>query len=145
MSGTVAFDNNLVGPNPVEMAGVLGLHAAVADVRKVNGVLVDISAGDSEQIPLYSAAGLLVVGIELIWQEATDGAGAEVGDVTVGVTTGGAEVVVATAYAVSQATGQRQGLTILDGILEQGQSLFLSHDTVAEAGTYIPVIYYIGA
>lgn len=102
-------------------------------------ILVDISATDSETIPLYAPAALTITRIDLIWQEATTASGAAEGDVTIGTATGGAQIVTAAngAYAVSQATGANQNLTITSGAVAADGSVFQSHDIAdAAAGTY---------
>ena len=104
----------------------------------VTSILVDISAADSETMPLYAPAALTITKIDLIWVEATDASGAASGDITIGTASGGAEIVTAAngAYAVSQAAGQNQNLTITSGALAADGTVFQSHDTVTEAGTY---------
>ncbi len=104
----------------------------------VTSILVDISAADSETMPLYAPAALTITKIDLIWVEATDASGAATGDVTIGTASGGGEIVTAVngAYAVSQAAGDNQNLTITSGALGADGTVFQSHDQVAEAGTY---------
>ena len=100
------------------------------------GPLVDVSAADSEAVVFHAVAATEIAEIGLLWEEATDSSGVEVGDVTIGTATGGAQIVAATAYAVSQASGDYQALTIAEGTLAAGDSVFVSHDQIAEAGTY---------
>lgn len=100
------------------------------------GPLVDISAADSEAVVFHAVASIEISEIGLLWEEATDASGSDTGDVTIGTTAGGAEIVAATAYAVSQASGAYQALTIAEGTLAAGDSVFVSHDQIAEAGTY---------
>src|SRR3990170_5385843 len=75
-----------------------------------NGALFDISAADSEQVVLHAKAALTITKAYLLWNEATAASGAAEGDITIGVTTGGNEVVAATAYTVSKATGSVSNL-----------------------------------
>ena len=106
---------------------------------------VDISAADSEFVEFHAVAALVITEIGLLWQEATEGSGAAEGDVTIGISTGNGDVVSAAngAYAVSQAIGDYQALTITDGIMTAGESLFVSHDVAASAtGLYQVLVKY---
>ena len=98
--------------------------------------LYDISASDSEQIVFRAVTASEILTAGLLWVEATDSAGADSGDITIGTATGGNQIVTAAAYGLSQATGDYQALTLVTGALAAGTSVFASHDTVAEAGTY---------
>lgn len=103
----------------------------------VRSDLFDISAADSEQVVLHAVAAMTIKSAYLVWQEATTASGAAEGDITIGVATGGAGVVGATAYAVSKASGSKQALTIASGAVAAGESVFVSHDVAdGAAGTY---------
>jgi hypothetical protein len=105
----------------------------------VRGLLVDISAADSEQIPFHAVTACEILEAGLVWQEATGTTGAADGDVTVGSATGGAQFVVADAYDISKASGSYQALTLVTGAMAAGTSVFWSHDQAASAaGTYYP-------
>src|SRR3990167_2179245 len=78
----------------------------------VGGTVFDISAADSEQVVLHAKAALTITKAYLLWNEATGASGAAEGDITIGVATGGAEIVAATAYVVSKASGSVTDLTI---------------------------------
>lgn len=103
----------------------------------VTSALFDISGADSEQVVMHAVSELIIVQAGLIWNEATAASGAAEGDITIGVATGGAQIVAADAYDVSQASGAYQALTIVDGEVAAGESVFASHDQAAGAnGTY---------
>ena len=99
---------------------------------------VDISAADSEFMNFHAVAALTITEIGLIWDgEATAGSGAAEGDVTIGTTTGGAEIVAATSYAVSKAVGTYQALSLASGAMAAGTEMFVSHDVAdSAAGQY---------
>ena len=101
-------------------------------------ILVDISAAASETIPLYAVAALTITSIELIAQEAF-GASTGPGDITIGTASAGAEILAATGYTASLASGANQSLTsgIVSGAVGADGSVFQSHDTAtSDAGTY---------
>lgn len=98
--------------------------------------LYDISDAANEQVVFHAVTACEILEAGLIWQEATDTTGAQVGDITIGTASGGAQIVVATAYATAQASGSYQALTLVTGALAAGTSVFASHDQVVEAGTY---------
>lgn len=100
--------------------------------------LFDISTADSEQVVFHAVEPKTIVRAFLLWEEATAASGAAEGDITIGTATGGAQLLAATAYPVSKATGSISTLTLLlDGALTAGQSVFASHDQAASAaGTY---------
>ena len=103
--------------------------------------LYDISAADSEQVVLHAKAALTITKAYLLWNEATGASGAAEGDITIGTATGGAEIVAATAYPASKATGSVTDLTIASGAVAAGSSVFASHDQAASAaGTYFLVL-----
>lgn len=105
--------------------------------------LFDISAADSEQVVLYADRPLLITAAFLLWNEATAASGAAEGDITIGTATGGAEIVAATAYGVSKASGSRQVLSIVDGAVALDGSVFASHDQApSAAGTYFLVLVW---
>ena len=101
---------------------------------------VDISAADSELMNFHAVAALTITEIGLIWDgEATEGSGAAEGDVTIGTTSGGAQIVTAAngKYGVSQALGDYQALTIASGAMAAGTEMFVSHDIAdSAAGKY---------
>ena len=108
------------------------------------GDLYDISAADSEQVVFHAVTGITITEIGIVWNEATAASGATEGDITIGVASAGGQIVAATAYDVSQATGAYQALTIVDGEVDAGQSVFASHDIAAGAdGTYFIVAKYM--
>lgn len=105
----------------------------------VTGQLVDISAGDSEQVLFNAVVASEILEAGLLWNEASAAdTGVNGGDATVGTATGGGEIVAATAYGVAAASGSYQALTLVDGTLAAGDSVFWSHDQAVGAGTYIP-------
>jgi len=108
------------------------------------GALVDISAAASEQVIFHAVTDVTITEIGIVWNEATAASGALEGDITIGVTTGGGEIVAATSYPVSKASGAYTALTIVDGEVDAGESVFASHDQAAGAnGTYFIVAKYV--
>jgi len=105
--------------------------------------LFDISAAASEQV-FYFQQAATIHRAWIVWNEATEASGPAEGDITLGTTTGGAELVAATAYAASKATGSIQNLTLLLGGKVAGSSaIFASHDQAASAtGTYFLCVEY---
>jgi len=103
----------------------------------VRSDLIDASAASSEQVIFNAVTACEILEAGMIWEEATDTTGAQVGDLTLGTTTGGAEICAATSYGVSQAAGAYQACTLVSGALAAGSSVFASHDdNGSEAGTY---------
>ena len=64
----------------------------------------------------------------MIYNEATETSSAADGDVTIGTTTGGNELVEAVSYVPAQATGTYAAFTLVTGDLAAGDSVFISHD-----------------
>ena len=113
------------------------LNIGNVGITIVTSLLIDASAAASEQAIFDAVTACEILEAGLIWEEATDTTGAQVGDVTIGTTTGGNEIVEATSYGVSKASGAYQALTIADGALAAGDTVFVSHDDNGdEAGTY---------
>ena len=107
------------------------------------GDLVDISAADSEQVVFHAVASVEITELGILWEEATGASGAAEGDITIGTATGGAEIVAATSYIVSKATGAYDALSAAEFTLAAGDSVFMSHDQAAgAAGTYRLVAKY---
>lgn len=103
----------------------------------VRSALYDISAADSEQVVFHAVNPAVILEAGLVWNEATATSGAAEGDITIGTATGGAQIVAAASYPVSTASGAYTALTIVDGTLAAGDSVFASHDQSAgAAGTY---------
>ncbi len=103
----------------------------------VTSELYVISAAASEQVVFHAVTASEILEAGLIWNEATAASGALEGDITIGTATGGAEIVVADSYDVSQATGAYQALTLVTGVVAAGAELFASHDQASgAAGTY---------
>jgi len=101
--------------------------------------LFDISAAASEQVIFSNRFGfsLRILDAYLVWSEATEASGPAEGDITVGTTTGGAEIVAAKAYTASLAVGAVEALTLVTNVLANGAEIFASHDQAASAtGTF---------
>ena len=101
--------------------------------------LFDISAGDSEQMPFHAIGACEVLTAGILWVEATGTTGAAEGDLTIGTASGGAQIVTAAngVYTVSSAAGSYDALTISEGTLAAGDTVFASHDqATGAAGTY---------
>ena len=103
----------------------------------ITSELYDISAAASEQVVFNAVTACQILEAGLIWNEATAASGAAEGDITIGTATGGAQIVTADGYDVSQSTGAYQALTLVTGVLAAGSSVFASHDQAVRAdGTY---------
>ena len=106
------------------------------------GALIDISAADAEQVVFHAVAEILITEIGLLWNEATNSS-TMTGDITIGVASGGGQIVAADVFDVSQASGDYQALTIVDGQVAAGESVFVSHDQAASApGTCFVIAKY---
>lgn len=105
--------------------------------------LFDISAAASEQVIFSAVTACEVLEAGLIYEEASETTGAGDGDITIGTTTGGAEVVAATAYLNAQATGSYQALVLASGVLAAGDSIFVSHDDTGDAVGTVRVLLKI--
>ena len=112
-------------------------------IVSVLGVEIDISAADSEQVIFHAVTASEIIECGMIYNEATGTSGAAEGDVTIGTTTGGAEIVAAVSYAISQATGTYVAFSLVSGVLAAGTSVFVSHDIAASAGGTVRVLMKI--
>jgi hypothetical protein len=104
----------------------------------VTSDLFDISVAASEQVLFNAVTACEVLEAGLIWNEATSTSTGP-GDITIGTSTGGAELVAITAYDVSQSSGAYQALVLKAAGVElaAGTSIFASHDTAtSDNGTY---------
>jgi len=143
MAGTVVSSPRLTGPAG-KLDG-LGISAPLDQSHSIRSELFDISAAASEQVLLRAELGIQIFDAYILWNEATGASGALEGDITIGTVTGGAEIVAATPYAVSQATGAKQQLVLVNGVLNQGQVVFASHDQASgAAGSFYLVLWYVG-
>ena len=107
------------------------------------GSLIDISAADSEEIVFHAVAEIEITEIGLLWEEASaSDTGINAGDITIGTASAGAEIVAATAYNVAAAAGSYQALSIAEGTVAAGASIFPSHDQAVGAGTYRLIAKY---
>ena len=81
-----------------------------------------------------------ILSARVVYQEATDTAGAEGATVSIGTTAGGVDIVAAVALTAAQAVGAKQALTILTAEEHQvaDQAIFIRHTGIAstEAGKY---------
>ena len=101
--------------------------------------LYDISAAASEQMPFHAVAACEILEVGILWVEATGTTGAAEGDITIGTASGGAQIVTAAngVYTVSSAAGSYDALTISEGTLAAGDTVFASHDqATGAAGTF---------
>ncbi|KKN37299.1 hypothetical protein LCGC14_0764980 [marine sediment metagenome] len=109
-------------------------------VVHVRSSLFDIDAADSEQVMFHAVTASEILEVGILWEEATGTSGAVLGDITIGTATGGAEIVAATAYGLSQASGTYVTLTLkaAGASLAAGTSVFASHDDAGTSfsGTY---------
>ena len=110
-------------------------------IVSVQSLLIDISAAASEQVIFHAVTASEILEAGIIYEEASETSGAADGDITIGTTTGGDELVEATPYVAAQATGTYQALTLVTGALAAGTSVFVSHDDTGDAvGTVRPFL-----
>ena len=105
----------------------------------VRSPLIDISEGDVEHVIFNAVTACEILEAGILYEEATVTSDADEGDITIGTASGGGQIVAATAYAVSQASGAYQALTIASGVLAAGTSVFCSHDDAASAAGTVRV------
>lgn len=96
---------------------------------------------------LYAVEDLYIVDAGIIYEEATDTAGAASANVKIGTTAGGAEIVAATNLGVSKAVGAYTALALVTGgeLVKAGSTVRVRHTGVAttEAGQYCVQIRYL--
>jgi hypothetical protein len=110
-------------------------------VVEVRSALYTIDAADSEQVIFHAVSACQILSAGILYNEATETSGAASGDITVGTAAAGDELVTATAYEVSKATGYYKALTVkLSGLLAAGASVFVSHD---DAGASVPGTVFV--
>ena len=112
-------------------------------IVSVQSLAIDISAADSEQVIFHAVTASEILEVGIIYNEATETSGPAAGDVTIGTTTGGAEIVAAYTYVAAQATGTYAALSLVSGVLAAGTSVFISHDIAAAAVGTIVVLMKI--
>ena len=112
-------------------------------IVSVQSLVIDISAASSEQVIFHAVTACEILEVGIIYNEATETSGAAEGDVTIGTTTGGAEIVAAYSYVAAQATGTYAALTLVTGVLAAGTSVFVSHDIAAAAVGTVQVLMKI--
>lgn len=107
-------------------------------------VLVDISDADAEYPSgFHAVANLTITEAGLLWVEASaDDTGAHEGGVLLGVSSANGDIVNSTLHGDAQAAGSYQALSIADGALVAGETMWISHDQSTGAGTYYVVIKY---
>ena len=136
----------LIDTNDLAAAAAIVAGQIVGAARVTTAVwgdLIDISAADSEQVVFHAVASVEITELGILWEEATGASGAAEGDITIGTASAGAEIVAATSYSVSQATGAYQALSAAEFTLAAGDSVFVSHDVAdSAAGTYRLVAKY---
>lgn len=112
-------------------------------IVSVQSLVIDISAADSEQVIFHAVTACEILEVGIIYNEATETSGAAEGDVTIGTTTGGGEIVAAYTYVAAQASGTYKALTLVSGVLAAGTSVFVSHDIAAGAVGTVQVLMKI--
>lgn len=118
------------------------LSAENATIVSQWGDIFDISAGPAEQVVFHAVAEILITEIGIVWNEARSST-VTTGDLQIGVATGGEEIVAAVVFPPSKATGDYQALTIVDGQVSAGESVFASFDdATTEPGTYFIIAKY---
>ena len=105
----------------------------------VRSPLIDIGEADVEHVMFNAVTACEILEAGLIYEEATVTSDADEGDITIGTASAGGQIVAATPYAVSQASGSYQALTIVAGALAAGTSVFASHDEAANAAGTVRV------
>ena len=103
--------------------------------------LFDISLADFEKVVFHAVAAAEILEAGLLWNQASAASGLEGGDITIGTASGGAQIVAALAYSASQASGAYTALTLVDGALAAGTSVFAHHDIASgAAGTFFLIM-----
>ena len=103
--------------------------------------LFDISAVDFEKVVFHAVGASEILEAGLLWNQASAASGLEGGDITIGTASGGAQIVAALAYSASQASGAYTALTLVDGALAAGTSVFAHHDIASgAAGTFFLIM-----
>ena len=130
-----------IGPAPLPLSTDSGQPGPSEKLLLISSLLFDISGSAFEEVVFTNNFGQVVRLLKawLLWNEATGASGAAEGDITVGTATGGAQIVVADAFDVSQATGAVQDLTLVAGseFLAANAEVFVSLDQAAgAAGTF---------
>lgn len=113
----------------------------VTQIWNNEGANFDISASDLDVPIFHAVAEILIVELGLLWMEATTASGGNEGDCKIGVASGGAEIVTEAngQYDNSKALGSYQALTITDGQVVAGETVWCSHDQATSAGEYVIV------
>jgi len=112
-------------------------------IVEIQSLLIDISAAASEQVPFHAVTACEILEAGLVYEEATGTTGAAEGDVTIGTASAGNQLVSATPYAISKASGAYQALALTTGVLAAGTSVFISHDQSASATGTVRVLLKI--
>lgn len=143
------IDNNDI----LAAAGVVGSKLA-NNARRQFAVSKEFAIGNGagvtvDDIILSTSDGITVVAAAIVYNVATDSAGAAAANAKVGTTVGGSEVVETTALEVSKAAGSRTAMVLETGSgvlnVDAGGFLSVRHTGVAatEAGKYKVVVEYI--
>ena len=144
--GSIYSEVNATDDNPnlwmkVDEGGDTGDWVLMGNtgIVMVRSPLIDIGEGDVEHVIFNAVTACEVIEAGLIYEEATVTSDADEGDITIGTVSGQGEIVAAAAYAVSQASGAYQALTIASGALAAGDSVFASHDEASNAAGTVRV------
>ena len=115
----------------------LTVKTAVINIDNGSGTTLD-------DILLYCVNDVFLVDANVVYTEATDTAGVASANVKIGTTAGGAEIVTATALAVSKAVGATTALTLNLHYVAAGTTIRVRHTGIAstEAGQYFVQLRY---
>src|SRR3990167_3538568 len=111
--------------NPPALLWGQGDPAAIEPFTRVNKGSIYANVNKTDDLPAVwmkvdeggdaADRALLITSAFLLWNEATGASGAAEGDITIGTASAGAQIVAATTYAVSKATGSIQSLSLVAG------------------------------
>lgn len=129
-----------------DLAAAAGILVEQLETNALSNIVVlptqvDISVADSEFVDFHALAALTITEIGLIWQEATEATNPAEGDITIGTTSGGGQIVAATPYGISASIGDYQALSLASGAMAAGTTMFVSHDQAASATGLFKVIF----
>jgi hypothetical protein len=107
---------------------------------------IDIGAATTaDDIVFVAVKPLTVTSIDIIYTEATDGAGAAGANVKVGTTVGGNDIAEAQALEVSKSIGYVKSMTIADGAVAEDEliSIRLTGIAATDTGKFVVQIGYM--
>lgn len=93
---------------------------------------IDNGAGTTvDECVLNLPYAIEIMDARIVYQEATDTSGVASANAKIGTTAGGAEIVAATAYAVSKAVGATTAMTLVLSRIPANTGVFVRHTGIA--------------